>query len=103
MKESELMRQIQLEASKLGARLLRNNVGMLKDRRGTYVRYGLGSGSSDLIGWYKGRFLAVEVKIDNEEPTEEQENFLDQVNLAGGIGFMARSVEEFIDNLKRAA
>ena len=96
------MRQIQLEASKLGARLLRNNVGMLKDRRGTYVRYGLGSGSSDLIGWYKGRFLAVEVKIGNEEPTEEQENFLEQVQLDGGIAICARSIKDFVDIFKAA-
>ena len=97
------MKLIQLEASKYGAVLLRNNVGVLQDKRGHYLRYGLGTGSADLIGWYKGRFLAVECKIGTGKLTPEQENFLDQVNLAGGIGICARCVQDVVDKLSKTA
>jgi len=57
--EADLYRQIQLAASKCGARLWRNNVGVLVDLDGRPVRFGLaneskasnvGLKSSDLIG-----------------------------------------------------
>lgn len=104
MKESALQHLIMLKVSELGHRVLRNNVGVLQDKRGHYLRYGLGTGSSDLIGWTnKGRFLAIEVKTDKGRVTEEQENFLDQVNLSGGIGFVARSVQDVVDKLSNLA
>ena len=104
MKESDLMRLIQLEASKYGVRLFRNNVGVLQDKNGRHLRYGLGTGSSDLIGWigegkYAGKFIAVEVKVGDSKLTPEQINFLNQVNGAGGIGICARSVQDVIDKL----
>ena len=101
MKESDLMRAIQLEASKHGARIFRNNLGVLQDKNGRYVRYGVcNPGGADLIGFTKnGLFLAVEVKVGNAKLTEKQENFLDQVNLAGGIGICARSVQDVVDKL----
>jgi hypothetical protein len=76
---------------------------MLKDRNGTYVRYGLGPGTSDLIGLTsKGRFLSVEVKSESGRATIQQVNWIDAVNAMGGIGFFARSVEEFETNLRIA-
>lgn len=114
MSESSLMRAIQLFLSAVGVRVLRNNVGMLEDRTGQKVRYGLCVGSSDLIGWYPvtitpemvGKkiaiFTAVEVKTPTGRLTKEQADFLDAVKSAGGIAFVARSVEEaerFIKNL----
>lgn len=114
MNESGLMRSIQIALSFMGLRLLRNNVGMLEDRNGQKVRYGLCVGSSDLIGWYAveitpemvGKklavFTAVEVKTPTGRLTKEQVNFLEAVKSAGGIAFVARSVEEaerFIKNL----
>lgn len=52
--------QVRLEAPHKGVRLWRNNVGVLEDKRGVPVRYGLANDSrqlnerlksSDLIGW----------------------------------------------------
>lgn len=52
--------QIRLEAAQKGVRLWRNNVGVLEDKNGRPVRYGLANDtpelnrrikSSDLIGW----------------------------------------------------
>jgi hypothetical protein len=41
-----------------------------------------------------GRFLAIEVKAAKGVVTQAQQAFLDQVNKAGGKGFVARSVED---------
>lgn len=89
-------------------RLFRNNNGVLQDRRGSYVTYGLGPGTSDLIGWRVAvrncpaccylldpiaQFVALEVKSPGEEPDEQQDRFLTAVELAGGIAAWADSVE----------
>ena len=93
--EADISRLIQLAASGRGARLLRNNVGALKDDRGVHVRFGLCAGSSDLIGWtHDGRFLAVEIKLPGKHPTREQASFIEAVLAAGGRAGVARSVED---------
>lgn len=56
-------------------------------------------GISDFLGCYKGKFLAIEVKRDGREPTELQATFLEEVRRAGGIGFVARSVDDVIQAL----
>ena len=63
---------------------------------------GMGSirGISDIIGCYKGHFLAIEVKNQTNKLSEHQEAFLDNVRRSGGIAFVARSVNDCIDNLK---
>ena len=80
MKESDLRKLIQLEASKRGVVLHRNNVGFYV-RDGRSIKYGLGVGSSDLVGWSKtGKFIAIELKVGKLKATPEQENFIEQVN-----------------------
>lgn len=94
MKESNIQQLIRLEASKLGCTLWRNNVGMLNDSRGIPVRYGLCEGSSDLIGIYKGRFVAIEVKRPKKKPTEKQINFILAIREKGGISGCIDSPEK---------
>ena len=95
MKESDIQRKIMIEVSKLGHRVFRNNTGLFTLDDGRKVRTGLCVGSSDLVGWTNtGRFLAIEVKTPTGKPTQEQVNFLEQVNKSGGIAFIARSPEE---------
>ena len=98
MNERNLMVQIQMALSKEGCRLFRNNIGVLRDRKGQYVRYGLcNPGGSDLIGWAPdARFMAVEVKTKTGRITPEQESFITAVRNVGGIAFVARSVEESV-------
>lgn len=123
MTESDLQRLIMIEASKTGARLFRNNVaegwigassgpfqrdGTIYVRAGSVViadarrlHAGLCKGSSDLIGWAKsGQFVALEIKSAKGRPTEEQRSFIKAVDLAGGIGIIARSVEDVLEVLK---
>ncbi len=52
-------------------------------------------GISDICGiWADGQFLAIEVKSATGRLSLEQMAFLDSVNAEGGIGFMARSVDD---------
>jgi hypothetical protein len=104
MTEADLMRLIVRELSVGNVRLFRNNVGKLKDSRDRYVTYGLGVGSSDLIGIKHqcsrdvaivvGQFIAIEVKRPGQKATPEQQNFIDTIRKLGGLAGVAHSVEE---------
>ena len=54
------------------------------------------AGISDLVGVFRGRFVAIEVKTpeNRKGPTKIQAWFLDRVNKCGGVGFVARSWSE---------
>ena len=56
-------------------------------------------GVADIIGCYKGRMIAIELKSPTGKPTPEQERFIQNVNEAGGIAFVARSIDEVIEGL----
>ncbi len=101
MKETNVQQLIRLEAAKLGLKLFRNNIGKLKDATGRWVSYGVGgNGGSDLLGWNPiiitkemvGKtvavFTAIEVKKKGGKATDEQINFIKQVNNDGGIAFI---------------
>lgn len=123
MTESELQREIMKAVAPLGARLFRNNVAkgwigasvgptshdqFLFVRAGSVIiadarrlHSGLVVGSSDLIGWSStGLFTALEIKSARGKLTEEQEDFLAQVQEADGIGLCARSVEDVLEVLR---
>jgi hypothetical protein len=70
------------------------NAGIMK-RDGSYIPTHT-RGVSDIIGCIPktGRFLAIEVKRPGNKPTAEQQQFIDTINAAGGLAFVARSVEE---------
>lgn len=100
MSERDIQAAVQIAASNMGHRLLRNNVGALFDKNGRLVRFGLGEGTSDLIGWTSdGRFLAVEVKAPghktNADRLASQLKFIAAVNAAGGVAGMVTNVDEF--------
>ena len=45
------------------------------------------------------RFLAIEVKTKTGKVSLDQAKFLKLVNESGGLGFVARSVDDVIDTL----
>ena len=59
---------------------------------------GLGcvSGIADILGIQRGtgRFIAIEVKTAKGKLSPFQTNFLNWINEAGGIAFVARSVDD---------
>lgn len=113
MKESAIQKQIQIVASQHLARLFRNNNGVLQDKNGTYVRYGLCVGSSDLIGFTMREvrqedvgkkvaiFTALEVKTPTGRATKEQQDFINAVINAGGIAAIVRSTDEAIKAINK--
>lgn len=114
MTEAAIQQQIRLALSRAGAVAFRNNVGQYFDPKTQRpIRYGLGVGSSDLIGWRSititpdmvgtkvAVFTAVEVKTPTGRPTEAQLNFIDQVRKAGGFAGIARSASEAVALIQR--
>lgn len=83
----------------------RNNTGATKIRTpggDRFIRYGL-KGSSDILGILDdGRFLAIEVKAPAGRVTQEQKDFLESIRKRGGVAFVARSVEDVVQNLATA-
>lgn len=53
-------------------------------------------GVSDILGLLApgGKMLAIEVKRHGAYPTPEQRTFLEKINADGGLGFVARSVND---------
>ena len=51
-------------------------------------------GIADIIGCYQGRMFAIEVKTERGCVTAYQQRFIDRVNDAGGLAFVARSIED---------
>ena len=112
MKDSKLEAEVQAEIrdhlSKVpGLRIFRNNVAKIKSPSGRWVDYGLGVGSSDLIGFKSititpdmvgsrvAVFLAVECKRGKGgRLSPEQVTFLDVLKTHGAIALVARSVED---------
>lgn len=100
MTERQIIDEILLAATERGDRLFRNNCGRMQTADGRWIKYGVcNPGGSDLIGWTAVNgvavFTGVEVKVGKTLTTQEQWNFVQQVNVAGGIAGIVRSVEEF--------
>lgn len=105
MAEGALQSLIRVEAARRGVFLWRNNTGVLPDRRGIPVRFGLANDSpninkvlksSDLIGIAPGgRFVAIEVKHPGwrgvrTEREVAQQAFINLVIETGGrAGFVS--------------
>lgn len=115
MTETPILQEIRLALCNGPVRLYRNNNGKLEDKRGRWVTFGLFPGSGDLIGWRTVRitpemvgqsiaqFISIEVKRPgartDKKRAEDQKNWRDAVNAAGGVGVQVTSVEEAITAL----
>jgi hypothetical protein len=117
--ESEIQQEVRLEASLQGVIIKRNAVGSVETQSGHTVRYGLGTGSSDLVGFLRDGaiFVALEVKTPvglakhklalarvirknytgltkEEKRAFEQQMFVDLVRNCGGIAGFPTSRED---------
>jgi Holliday junction resolvase len=62
---------------------------------------GLGSapGLPDICAVHNGRMVAIELKAPRGVVSPQQQQFIDRINEAGGLAFVARTIDEVIDSL----
>lgn len=122
MEESKIQKRIALECSDKNTRLWQNDNGLCYQgqvsrfnekggqsaviTRCKAIRYGLGTGTSDLIGFKKIKitpemvgkdiaiFVGIEVKTNTGRTSKSQDNFLKLIEQSGGICGVARTTEE---------
>lgn len=59
-------------------------------------------GVSDILGILPdGRFLAIEVKSKTGKPSPEQVRFIKTINESGGLAFVAKSLEDAQEEIKK--
>jgi hypothetical protein len=78
------------------AKRMNSGVTNYRDKTGEqrWVRYGF-PGCPDIVGQLRtGQMLGIECKSDTGRPTDEQQAVLDTINAAGGLAFVARSVDD---------
>lgn len=77
-----------------------HSAGIPMDNGKRFMPIGL-KGKADILGIIKGgRFLAIEVKRPSGRTSPAQEEFLRNVNENGGLGFVAKSVDDVIEKLE---
>jgi len=92
MRETDITKIILRELRSMG-------VFCWKHWQGGFAKKGI----ADILGCLpRGRFLAIEVKTENGKLTEYQHRFIDDINRAGGLAFVARTVEDVIQELSKA-
>lgn len=70
--------------------------------------YGRSTGVSDFICWLKpdAKFMVIETKANQKDkkPTQNQQDFIDEVNSCGGLGVVVKCEQDILDleaNLKQ--
>ena len=87
------------------AHVWRNNSGVATTEAGSTMRFGIGVGGADLVGFAgaAARFFACEVKTPRGRVSDDQRLWLAFVNARGGYACVARSVDEALEHARRAA
>ena len=88
-------------------KIIENKIKSYLKSKGAYYIKHHGSqfsqvGVPDILACYRGRFIGIEVKNENGKTTPLQDLNLKMINDAGGIGIVARCVEDasrVIDNI----
>ena len=89
-KEQDIQTSIMNYISSIGGLPIKfNNIGI-------YAKAGV----SDILACIKGRFVAIEVKRPGQKPTGLQKQFIDAVNLIGGVAFWADNLNDVKEKLK---
>lgn len=96
--EIELQKQIVEMLNKNGFFVWRSNSGLafFVDKHGKQRAFRAGfKGCSDIIGCTpNGNFVAIEVKIGKNKPSEAQEEFIYEIQKRSSLAFVAYSLED---------
>lgn len=74
-----------------------NNVGVWDEAKQVYRKGNTQKGIADISAVIRGRALWVEVKAGRDKVSREQIIFQGEVERAGGLYFVARSTDEFLN------
>ena len=96
--EAAIQKQIINYLTRIGAVVLRTNSGQIATATGHTIRLGA-AGTSDLTALHRGIWYSIEVKKPGNHPTPLQSAYLERVNTAGGVGFVATSLDEVIERI----
>lgn len=97
--ERDIQRAIITYLRRRGAVVIRVNSGSIQTESGSRFN-GAAAGTSDLIALYQGKFIAIEVKRPGNTPTAKQQAFLERVRQAGGVAFVATSIDDVARELE---
>lgn len=81
-----------------------HSVGIYDPTKGVHRKPGKyhRNGVSDILGCAPdGRFIAIEVKTKKSHPSKNQKDFIQDILDNGGIAFVARSIDDVIDNFDK--
>ena len=106
MNENDLQKLLACKFSSMNyGRLWVNDNGLGFRKTGQGFKYGLGPGSSDLIGFTliegKPIFTAFEVKMPKGYATKEQKSYIRMVQEQGGIAGIVRNWEDIEELIKK--
>ena len=96
--EAAIQKHIIDYLTRIGAVVLRTNSGQIATATGHIIRFGA-AGTSDLTALHCGIWYAIEVKKPGNHPTPLQSAYLERVNAAGGVGFVATSLDEVMKRI----
>lgn len=100
MSETDLVKAVIELITLKGGVAVRVNAGMrvIEEADGsTRVFKGAAKGTADVLALFRGRFLAVECKMGNNQASEDQLSFLDTVYQSGGMAMILRdSIDELV-------
>lgn len=105
MSERDVLHDIRLALGRERDLVLwRNNAGVTLQPDGSWVRYGVGTGGSDLLGILgpNGRFFALEAKTPTGRVEKHQAMWQQIVRHHGGFAAVVHSVDEARAALERA-
>lgn len=82
-------------ATRRDIRAARMNTGAARDQRGHFIRFGV-PGQADILGIIAphGRVLAIEVKSQRGQQSQQQRRFQAMIEKFGGLYILARSVAD---------
>ena len=90
MKEKTIERQIRNYLTRIGAWHIKTHGNMFSH-----------AGTPDILACVKGRFIAIEVKRPKGVISELQKANIELIKRAGGVAFIAYSVEDVERNLQK--
>ena len=96
--EAAIQKQIINYLTRIGAVVQRTNSGQIATATGHTIRLGA-AGTSDLTVLYRGVWYSIEVKKPGNVATALQSAYLDRINTAGGVGFVATSLDIVMERI----